>query len=423
MNGKKQGQLTETELQDYFDKNHVSISSNGILYRTDKKGLIPTLLSSWFDKRKEFRKLAKKFGDEGDDEQYGYFNRRQHIQKIVLNSMYGVLGLPVFRFYDLDNAEATTRTGQSLIKFTRKLGNHFYNKELGTDKDYCIYIDTDSVFYSAVPLVKKRYPNKELSDVMMTQRINEIATEVQVFLNNSYNYFAKKFNNLDKHRYEIKQEIVAKAGLFIVKKRYGMKIISDNGVQVNKTLVKGLDTVRSNFAPSFRKLLADVLDDILMSVPKDKIDHRILRFKKNMRYNPLDEISSPTGVKGIKKYLLKNNESTTVFSEVRKGTPVHVKAAIGHNDLVRHFKQDKKYGFINDGDKIRWVYLKTNPLGLKVVAYKGYEDPPEIMKFIQENMDIDKIYDQAMTKKIKMFYDSLDWGKPVDKEQTIERFF
>ena len=62
-----------------------------------------------------------------------------------------------------------------------------------------------------------------------------------------------------------------------------------------------------------------------MSVPKDKIDHRILRFKKNMRYNPLDEISSPTGVKGIKKYLLKNNESTTVFSEVRKGTPVHVR--------------------------------------------------------------------------------------------------
>jgi DNA polymerase elongation subunit (family B) len=156
----------------------VSISDNGILYRTDKQGLIPTLLSEWFDKRKEFRKLAKKFGDEGDEEQYGYFNRRQHIQKIVLNSMYGVLGLPVFRFYDLDNAEAITKTGQSLIKFTKKLGNHFYNKELGTDKDYCIYIDTDSVFYSAVPLIEKRYPNQELSDVMKTQRINEIATEV-----------------------------------------------------------------------------------------------------------------------------------------------------------------------------------------------------------------------------------------------------
>ena len=393
------------------------------MYTKEKVGLIPAILDQWFNQRVEFKNKMKEYGNAGDDAKYVFYKRRQHVQKILLNSLYGVLGLPIFRFYDVDNAEAVTYTGQALIKFTKKIANNFYNKELGDQKDYCIYIDTDSVFYSAVPLVKHRFPNKDLSDVMMTQRINEIATEVQGYLNNSYNYFAKKFCNLDVHRFEIKQEIVAKAGLFIVKKRYGMKIISDNGVQVNKTMVKGLDTVRSNFAPSFRKLLADVLDDILMSVPKDKIDHRILRFKKNMKYNPLDEISSPTGVKGINKYLQKNSESTTVFSETKKGCPVHVKAAIAHNDLVRHFKQDNKYGFISNGDKIRWVYLKNNPLGLKVVAYKGYEDPPEIMEFIRNTMDIDKIYDQAMTKKIKMFYDSLNWGKPVDKEQTIERFF
>jgi len=424
MNGKKKGQLTEVELKDFFDKNQVSISDNGIIYRTDKQGLIPTLLSEWFDKRKEFRKLAKKFGDAGDEDQYGYFNRRQHIQKIVLNSMYGVLGLPVFRFYDLDNAEATTKTGQALIKFTKKIGNHFYNKELGTEKDYCIYIDTDSVFYSAVPLIEHRFPNQDLSDVMKTQRINEIATEVQKYLNDSYHYFAKKFCNLDVHRFEIKQEIVAKAGLFIVKKRYGMKIISDNGVQVNKTMVKGLDTVRSNFAPLFRKLLSDVLDDILGSVPKDKIDHRITRFKKNMKYNQLDDISSPTGVKGIWKYMeKKDKENSSVFSTFKKGTPVHVKAAIAYNDLVRYFKQDNKYQFINNGDKIRWVYLKNNTLGLNAVAYKGHEDPPEIMEFINKNIDHDKIYGQSLTKKLQMFYDCLDWGKPVDEEQSIERFF
>ena len=424
MNGKKKGQLTEVELKDFFDKNQVSISDNGIIYRTDKQGLIPTLLSDWFDKRKEYRKLAKKFGDAGDEDQYGYFNRRQHIQKIVLNSMYGVLGLPVFRFYDLDNAEATTKTGQALIKFTKKIGNHFYNKELGTEKDYCIYIDTDSVFYSAVPLIEHRFPNQNLSDVMKTQRINEIATEVQKYLNDSYHYFAKKFCNLDVHRFEIKQEIVAKAGLFIVKKRYGMKIISDNGVQVNKTMVKGLDTVRSNFAPLFRKLLSDVLDDILGSVPKDKIDHRITRFKKNMKYNQLDDISSPTGVKGIWKYMeKKDKENSSVFSTFKKGTPVHVKAAIAYNDLVRYFKQDNKYQFINNGDKIRWVYLKNNTLGLNAVAYKGHEDPPEIMEFINKNIDHDKIYGQSLTKKLQMFYDCLDWGKPVDEEQSIERFF
>jgi len=433
MNGKKKGQLTETELKEFFDNNQVSISNNGILYRTDKQGLIPSLLSKWFDQRKEFRKLAKKFGDEGNEDKHGYFNRRQHIQKIVLNSMYGVLGLPVFRFYDLDNAEATTLTGQTLIKFTRKLVNHFYNKELGTEKDYCIYIDTDSVFYSAVPLIEHRF-KEDMSDVMMTQRISDIATEVQEFLNETYDYFASRFCNLDKHRFEIKQEIVAKSGLFIVKKRYGMKVISDNGRLVNTTLVKGLDTVRSNFAPLFRQLLKDVLEDILGDVPKDKIDHRITRFRKNMKLNQLDEISSPTGVKGIWKYLRKDNEYSStsilekpkdrqIFSLFHKGTPVHVKAAIAYNDLVRYFKQDNKYGFINNGDKIRWVYLKTNPLGLKVVAYKGHEDPPEIMNYIDEHINHDKIYEQAMTKKLQMFYDCLDWGKPVDIEQTIERFF
>jgi DNA polymerase elongation subunit (family B) len=423
MNGKKRGQLTDVELKEFFDNNQVSISENGILYRTDKQGLIPTLLSSWFDKRKEFRKLAKKFGDAGDEEKAGYFNRRQHIQKIVLNSMYGVLGLPVFRFYDLENAEATTKTGQELIKFTKKIGNHFYNTELGTKKDYCIYIDTDSVFYSAVPLIEHRFPNQELSDVMKTQRINEIATEVQKYLNDSYDYFAKKFCNLGIHRFEIKQEIIAKSALFIVKKRYGMKIISDNGTQVNKTMVKGLDTVRSNFAPLFRKLLSDVLDDILGSVPKGKVDHRITRFRKNMKYNQLDEISSPTGVKGIWKYMQKDKENSSVFSIFKKGTPVHVKAAIAYNDLVKYYKQDNKYQFINNGDKIRWVYLKTNPLGLNAVAYKGHEDPPEIMNFITQHIDHDKIYRQALTKKIQMFYDCLDWGKPVDEEQSIERFF
>jgi len=89
--------------------------------------------------------LMKQYADEGDMEKSSYFNRRQHIQKIVLNSLYGVLGLPVFRFYDVDNAEATTLTGQDLIKFTEKIANYYYNQQLGDKEDYCIYTDTDSV--------------------------------------------------------------------------------------------------------------------------------------------------------------------------------------------------------------------------------------------------------------------------------------
>ena len=89
------------------------------MYRTDKDGLL-SLLRKWFDERVEYRKLSKKFHEQDDKEQSGYFDRRQYLQKILLNSLYGVLGLSVFRFYDLDN-RATTKTGQSLIKFTKKI--------------------------------------------------------------------------------------------------------------------------------------------------------------------------------------------------------------------------------------------------------------------------------------------------------------
>ena len=420
-NGKEKGKLTETELKDFFDKNKVSVSSNGVLYRSDKQGLIPALLAKWFDTRVEYRKLMKKFGDAGDNDKYTYFKSRQLIQKVVLNSLYGVLGLPVFRFYDLDNAEATTLTGQELIKFTKKIGNHFYNKELGDDKDYCIYIDTDSVFYSALPLVKKRFPTMDFdSETMMSKRILDVADEMQEFLNNSYDYFAKRFLNLDKHRFEIKQELIAKSGLFIVKKRYGMKIINDNGVKVNKLHVKGLDLVRSNFPKAMGELLKSVLEDILATVPKDKIDERIINFKESMKLVDFDRIAMPTGVKNMKKYSAGKNGNFTRFA---KGAPAHVKAAITYNDLLDHFGVGGKYEKIGNAEKIKWVYLKQNEYGLDSCGYKGYEDPTQIIDFIKKHIDYKKMYAQMLEKKIMMFYETLKWNEPVNKKTSMERFF
>jgi len=421
MSGEKEmGKLTEAELKDFFDKNKVSVSSNGVVYRSDKKGLIPALLEKWFDTRVEYRKLMKKFGDAGDEQKYTYFKSRQLIQKVVLNSLYGVLGLPVFRFYDLDNAEATTLTGQELIKFTKRIGNYFYNNELGDSKDYCIYIDTDSVFYSALPLVKKRFPNKEFTETQMSKVILDVADEMQTYLNKSYDYFGKKFLNLDKHRFEIKQELIAKSGLFIVKKRYGMKIINDNGVKVNKLHVKGLDLVRSNFPKAMGELLKSVLEDILANVPKDKIDDRIINFKESMKLVDFDRIAMPTGVRNLKKYSAGKNGS---FTEFAKGSPAHVKAAINYNDLMRHFGVFNKYEPISESEKIKWVYLKQNELGLESCGYKGYEDPPEIIEFIKKHIDHKKMYTQMLEKKIMMFYETLQWNQPVNKKTSIERFF
>jgi len=427
-NGKEQGHMNNEELANMFNSNKVSISSNGIMYRNDKKGLIPSILSKWFDERVEYKRLMKKYGEDGDDEKHGYFKRRQHVQKIVLNSLYGVLGLPVFRFYDIDNAEATTVTGQELIKFTERIANKYYNNKLGDTEDYCIYTDTDSVFYSAIPLVKKDFPNADLNDdKFMTEKILETAKIVQDFINQSYNIFAKKFLNCDEHRFDIKQECVAKSAFWVTKKRYGQQIINDDGVPCDRLDVKGLDIVRSSFPPAMRKLMTQVLKDILGNVDKDEIDEKILKFKKLMKTADIQDIALPTGVRKLGKFADKRKVGKlygkgSIFTPMHKGTPVHVKAAWIYNDLLKYHKLNN-IEKIKSSEKIKWVYLKNNSLNVKQIAFKGYDDPPQIMDFIIENIDYEKLFNRALLKKIRMFYEALDWDMPVDKINTLERFF
>ena len=419
--------FTSGELKDFFNKNNVSISSNGVLYDLSKKGVIPAILEKWFNERVEYRKLAKKYGQEGNDELHGYFDRRQLVQKILLNSLYGVLGLTVFRFYDIDNAEGTTTTGQKLIQFTEKIANSYYNKILKDDKDYCIYTDTDSVFYSALPLVKNRIPNADVTDdKFMTEQILDIASEVQDYINKSYDYFSNNFLNIrSNHRFEIKQELIAKSAFWVTKKRYGQWIINDAGLEVEKLDVKGLDIVRSSFPPAFRDFMTKVLKAILAKVPKEKIDEFILNFKKNLENEELDKIALPTGVKGMTKYVDKSKggfDSKTMFTSMKKGSPVHTKASVIYNDLLKHFKTTN-HEPISNGNKVRWVYLKTNPYNIDGIAYKGYDDPQQIIDFINKYVDRDKLFDKALSKKIKMFYDAMSWDMPVDKKNTIEKFF
>jgi len=415
------GRFTEVELQKFLDGKEIGVATNGVMYRTDKDGLLAALLRKWFDERVEYRKLSKKFHEDGDIAKSEYFDRRQYLQKVLLNSLYGVLGLPVFRFYDVDNAEAVTYTGQTLIKFTKKIGNAFYNKELNDTENHCIYIDTDSVFYSATPLVKKRFPELDIKDEdKMSKAILKIASEVQSHLNQGYDYFAKKFCNLNKHRFDIKQEVIAKSGLFVTKKRYGLKIINDNGKKVDKMMVKGLDTVRSSFPTAMKEMLSKVLDDILMDVPKEQLDKFIINFKNSMKLMDFNKIAIPTSVRGIKKYRVRDGN---LFNSYKLGTPVHVKSAIFYNDLLKYLKVSKRYSEIFDGEKIMWVYLKPNPIGLQTIAYKGYEDPPEVLDFIRQFINPNKLYKQALHKKIMMFYQALNWNEPTDSSKTIERFF
>lgn len=124
--------IPRDDFKKHITENKMSVSANGVVYRTDIQGCIPGILSHWFDQRTEYKDLMKKFGKLGDKDKYSYYDKRQHVQKILLNSLYGVLGLPGWRFYDVDNAGATTQSGQLIIKSTAEMGNTKYNNELNS---------------------------------------------------------------------------------------------------------------------------------------------------------------------------------------------------------------------------------------------------------------------------------------------------
>ena len=228
-------ELNTNEVFEFLKAEQCSVGSNGAMYKIDKTGLIPSILDRWFAERVEYKNLRKKYEKEGNDAQVAYFDQMQYTTKILLNSMYGVLGNKTFRFFDIDNAEAVTVTGQQLIKATGEFGSKFYNDELGTEgKDYCIYTDTDSVFFSAKPLIEKRYPNIDMTDnKAMSQAILPVAEEVQEFINKMYNLYAKRIHNVDNHRFDIKQELISRAGIWIAKKRYAQWVINQEGHPVD----------------------------------------------------------------------------------------------------------------------------------------------------------------------------------------------
>lgn len=422
VDGKIKRQYNTSEVKTLLDINKISIAVTGVMYNQEKTGLIPAILSKWFNERKEYRKLSKKYHDAGDQSKSEYFNRRQYIQKILLNTVYGVFGLPIFRFYDTDNSEAITLTGQHLIKYSQKMVNYIYNKELNVDKDHVVYIDTDSIFASALPIIKHRYPKADYEDEQfMTSQVLGITSYVQKFLNDSYDLFAQRFLNIKgPHKFDIKQEVIAKRAFWVTKKRYAQKIINDNGIACDRLDIKGLDVIKSSFAPSFQKLMMGVLVDILGDVDKSKIDNDIMSFKSHMKTLPIDEIASPTGISNIKKFIRKSDSIATEFN---KGTPIHVKSSVRYNDLLKYLKVSDEYTPINSGEKVKWIYLKPNSLNYKSIAFKGYDDPIEILDFIKTYIDYDTIFDNALYKKVKIIYEALSWTEPIDTKVSLERFF
>lgn len=289
------------------------------------------------------------------------------------------------------------------------------------EQDYNIYIDTDSVFFSAVPLLNIRFNSwKNEDDTTIAKYVNDIAQESQDFLNKFYDIFASKLFNISKHRFEIKKEYVAKAGLWVAKKRYAQWIIMNNGLPVDKLDVKGLDVKRSSFPKAFQEIMSTVLIDILKGKAEDEITNKVLEFKKNMHSLPIVQIAKNSAVKGMDKYTPKGKRN---LFHIMKGTPAHVKAAILYNDLLIHFNVAFNYQPMRAGDKIKWVYLKNNPFGIDGLAFTGYSDPKEILDLLEKYTDRDRLFEAELHYKLQDFYTAVGWGHILSTEKQASKFF
>ncbi len=401
----------------FLRENNLTVASNGVLYNTTTKGIIPEVLEEWFAKRVEYKDLMKKYTTDGDKVQAAYYDQRQHIQKIFLNSLYGVLGLPVFRFYDVDNAAAVTLTGQDVIKTTAKFINKKYEKATGEQKDHCVYVDTDSVYFPAKPLFIEGSTDDLASTI-------SIAYDMESTLNTFYNSMAKRMFNCDSHKFHIKGESVAKTGFWVAKKRYALDKVYDLETRqnVSKLVVKGLDVVRSSFPKAFREFMTQMLKDILGRVDKQELDDKILALKTSIKTRHYLEVARNTSANNISEYSA--GEENNGMNRFKKGTPAHIKAAIVYNRLLTYYGIETKFEPIRDGAKIKYVYLKNNPLQIETVAVKGYQDPPQIVDMITEYIDTDALFENELRNKLDDFYTALKWGNiPTEINQNATEFF
>jgi DNA polymerase elongation subunit (family B) len=408
--------LTRDNFMKFIEQMQYMISSNGVLYSSTKMGIIPEVLDRWFEERVEYKNLMKKYKNEGNAELADYYDRRQHIQKIFLNSLYGVLGLPIFRFFDIDNALAVTATGQDVIKNSADFANKLYQDRLEDNNDYCIYIDTDSLYFSSKPLLPEDADAKEFTI--------RLARAVEKKLNDYYNVMSKELFFCDKHRFYIKGESVASKGFWVAKKRYAMNVLYDleSNLDVdNKIKIKGLDVVRSTFPPAFREFMNKVLIDVLGGVGKNEMDETVLEFRASLDSRYYMEVARNTSVKNISEY---EQGLSKQLNEFKKGTPAHVKACISYNKLLHHFKIANKYEKISDGEKIKYVYLKPNPLNLETIAVKGYNDPKEIVELAEKYIDFEALFVNELKTKLEDFYSAMKWGLlPTDVNQKATEFF
>ena len=401
----------------------VTITPNGQYFRTDIQGFLPKMLEEMYEDRKKFKKLMiqakKEYEIENDEvkklEIYNRISRYDNLQlakKVSLNSAYGALGSKYFRFYDLRMALAVTLAGQLSIRWIESELNRYLNKLLKTENDYVIAADTDSIYLNLGPLVNKVYSGEKEVNQVISFMDKVCEDKIQPFIDASYQNLASYVHAYDQ-KMQMKREALADKGIWTAKKRYILNIYNNEGVQYKepKMKVMGLEMIKSSTPAAIREKMRESIK-IMMQGTEEDIHAFIADFKETFKQLPPEDISFPRGMNGLKEY----SDSVSLY---KKGTPIHVKGAILYNARLKALKLEKKYPLIQEGEKIKFTYLKMpNPIKDTVISYPS-RLPQEFG--LQQFIDYDVQFSKAFLEPIKVVLDCMNWS--TEKINTLESFF
>ena len=288
------------------------------------------------------------------------------------------------------------------------------------DINFCAYVDTDSNYFNAEPLLKHLYPNfEEFSDKEKDTILEKLALKYQDIITDHYNVLAKEcFNVPDvigntphKHKLEMKTECVIRSAYFRATRRYAQWITKQEGIEKEILDIKGLEFMKANFPPILGEFFNDILKQVLKGATHPNILKQIKEFKTQILDGtiPLTQLGNPTSVKKLDKYSGRSARAGEIFTSIEKGAPAPVRAVIRYNDLMKLWRLDKQYNLITISDKVKWIYLKDNPYKIEALAYLEYDIPEKINDFLETYADRQKVFDSILLNKLEGFFSDLSW--------------
>ena len=397
------------------------VAANGAQYRKDIQGFLPEMMQKIYDERTIYKKkmlIAKsdyeKTGDKELQADISAFNNIQMARKIQLNSAYGAIGNQYFRYFNIANAEAITLSGQLSIRWIENKMNSYINKILKTKEvDYVIASDTDSIYLNLGSLVETVFKGREKSDQSVLRFLEKVCdVEFEKYIQNSYEALATTVNAYDQKMF-MKRENIANKGIWTAKKRYILNVWNSEGVQYAEPKLKmmGIEAVKSSTPAACRTAIKDALK-VIMNGTESDVQEFVGNFRKEFETMPPEDIAFPRGCNGVGKF----SNPATIYS---KGTPIHVRGALLYNFHAKKNKVTHKYPLIQEGEKVKFLYLRRpNKINENVISF--FQTLPKEFG-LDKYIDFDIQFQKSFLDPLQVIMDTINWK--AEKIATLEDLF